>query len=276
MNKLFKRFAALSLTLVFMGLNLGGAVMATASVAKGYVASDTDIKPGMAVSLSADSNDSVQKVEKASTINRDKYLGIVTSIDQSVVTITDKQATVHVANTGQYDVLVSDINGEVKKGDFMVVSPVKGLLMKRSDVNQNDVSVAVALKDFSEASDISTSTVTTDTGTNREIRIGKLSAEISTKTIFNNESRQFLAVFGESLAGKPVSEVRVLIACILLFVILIAEGSIVYGAVTSSITAIGRNPLSKKSVFKQLAQTSVMALLILVFGAAGIYVVIWT
>lgn len=245
------------------------------SVSKGYQTSDTEIRTGMAVSLTADSNSDNQKVEKSSSANRDKYVGIVSDVDNSLVTFGSKYSTIFVANAGTGEVYVSDLNGEVKQGDPLVISPIKGILMKAGSSSMDTTSVAIALSDLDLASPQSKE-IKLDSGETKQVSIGSINAEFGLNSISSPNKQNFLSVFGESVAGKPVSEIRVLIACVILFIILIVEGSIVYGAVSSSITAVGRNPLSKKSVYKQLTQTSILAAAILIFGCVGIYVVIWT
>ncbi|MCA9333105.1 hypothetical protein KDA00_04520 [Candidatus Saccharibacteria bacterium] len=251
-------------------------VSAETSVSKGYLSKDKDLRSGMAVSLSDESSNEQQYVERTATSNRSKYIGVVTTIDQSVVTIRSEESTVYVSDSGQYQVYVSDLNGDVSQGDVLVTSPIKGVLMRLGDDGNGQTKVAIALSDFNDSQDIQTQTVQTSAEGSRTVKISRINAELSSGTVIKDEKKQFFSVFGESLTGKPVSEIRVLVACIILLLVLIIEGSILYGAVSSSITALGRNPLSKAAIYKQLVHTSFLALLILIVGISGIYVVIWT
>lgn len=255
---------------------VSGGVRAASSVAQGYISSDKDLKTGMAVSLAEESNNDQQFVVRASTTNKSKYLGIVTRIDDAVLTISDKSSTIYVSNSGQHQVYVSTVNGEVKKGDLLVLSPLKGILMKANMATVTDTSIAVALSDLN-SDNSNEQQVSTNDGTTKNVSVGRIDAEVITGTISNQQSdKNFVSVFGESLTGRPVSDIRVVIACIILLIVLIVEGTIIYGAVSSSIIAVGRNPLSRKEIYKQLVHTSLLSLAILLIGATGIIVVIYT
>ncbi len=271
-----KKYVLFLLTIIFALMLPASLVYAATSISKGYQTKSTDLKIGMAVSLGEDSTNDNQYVEASSVKNKQKYIGIVTTVDDSTVTISSGNSTIYVSNSGQHTVFVSDLNGEVKKDDLLTVSPIEGVLMKMNDSDSGNNSVAVALDDLSSSGSKSSKEIKLSDGTPRSIQIGQVAAEVNTVAVNNENSNKLLNAVGESLTGHKVSEVRIIIACTILFVILIIVGAIVYGAVSSSILAIGRNPLSKKSVYRQLGQASVLAISILLFGAIGIYVVIWT
>jgi hypothetical protein len=246
-------------------------------IAKGYYSTDTDLKTGMAVALSSNSTDQKQWVERASLQNKTKYLGIATSIDGNAVTITSSGASVYVATSGQNPVYVSNLAGTVKKGDALVLSPLKGVLMKKAS-KMADMTVAIALADANETSrNVITQEVVNNGGESRQVKIETVQAEINIGSVSaQDEQKNVLTTIGESVVGRPISTIRVVIAGVILLATLIIEGSIIYAAVSGSITATGRNPLSKNTIFKELLSTAGIGMAILAASMISLFVVIFT
>lgn len=272
-HSLFKnvRFA-LGLVVIVTSLmvSIVGPVSA-ASIAQGYTTTDSELVVGMAAALSSASSSENRVVERASTGNKSKFVGIVTTKDANLVTLTADGLPVVVATTGEATAFMSDVNGAIHKGDYLAVSPLKGVLMKAGDNEVN--AIGTALEDLSNTQ---TQQITTDSGT-RTIKIGTARIEISPTSIAlasNNQSSSILHNLGEGLAGRSISNWQVLAAMIIFLVILIIEGSLVYGAIHSTIIALGRNPLAHDEVYKQLFQVLLAVLGVLAFGMAVIYAVI--
>ena len=80
---------------------------------------------------------------------------------------------------------------------------------------------------------------------------------------------------GKGLLGKKVGEIRVVIALILFLIVLIAEGAIIHGAISSAITALGRNPMARKTIIKEMVRVIFVAIIVLVIGLASIYMILW-
>lgn len=275
-NNKIKRITLL-LSLFGLSLALLGATTfaITTSISKGYKTKDTGLVTGMAASLSSESTDQERLVEGATTANADRFVGIITTVDDSLVTFSGGATDVLVSTEGEVSGFVSDLNGEIKTGDFVSLSPLRGILMKSDDNRENRV-VAVALQD---SADISTDTkeISTSQGS-KTYKIGKLKLEISQSIVVNateSEKKSGLVLAGESITGKSVGQAQVLAALVIFAVVLIVEGSIIYGAIHSTVTALGRNPLAKKAVFRQLLQVSWIALVVLVAGFGAIYVILW-
>ena len=51
-------------------------------------------------------------------------------------------------------------------------------------------------------------------------------------------------------------------------------GSLIYSAVRSSLIAIGRNPLSKKSIIRGLFQVVIIGLMVFLSGIFGVYLLL--
>ncbi len=112
----------------------------------------------------------------------------------------------------------------------------------------------------------------------RVVKIGRVEVDIA---IGKNPVYQeklvapvFLRNFGESIAGKPVSSLRIYMSLSILIVSGAVASSLVYSAIRSSMVAVGRNPLSKKSIMRSLLQVVVISLVIFLCGLAGMYIIL--
>lgn len=280
--RLHIRKAASALLLISLGwalfvmssFILGSTSFAT-GISQGYATTDTDLRQNMIVALSADSSDTKPLIERSGTNNRGKTVGIVTTINSNLLTLTNSEAQVHVTTSGEAQTFVSDLNGEIKKGDFITVSPLLGIGMKAG--NQDTLVVGIALEDFNTSLATSQSVSTTQ-GSDRTVLVGTVRLSVEPQELAPGAKQQdtpFLLLFGKSVTGKSVTQVQVIVAMVLFLLLLIVEGSIIYGAIHSTIISIGRNPLARTALFRQLLQVSWMALLVLVFGAGAIYAVLW-
>lgn len=246
-----------------------------AGIAQGFESSDGGLQVGMIAALATDSTAEVPKVERASTSNKAKVVGIITTIDSSSLTFTSGGTKVYVTSSGESTVLVSDVNGAIKKGDVISVSPLKGIGM-RSNADEVAV-VGVALEDF-PSTNTTTREVNTNEGSKKTVVTANLRVSLDTKTVSTEQAAKatpFLLLFGESITGKSVSQNQVLISLVIFFILLIVEGSIIYGAISSTVTSLGRNPLARAAVYRQLLQVTWLSLVILVFGLGAIYVVLY-
>lgn len=228
----------------------------------------------MAVSLKNNSTSSNQEVEIATKDNKDKYVGIITTKEASSIAIGSSSTNVYVVIGGQALALATDINSLIKAGDSLSISPIDGVLMK-ADINETHV-VGTAMQDFDQGG-AKTQQLRQSDGTNIDAKVNYLKIEtgVRTKAQSADKSEPFLLLFGRSLTGKQVSQWQIVAAMVVLFIVLIVEGSIIYGATHSTIQAIGRNPLAKKAVYRQYVRVLVTALLILLFGGISIYAILW-
>ena len=100
---------------------------AVTPISQSYLAENV-LTEGTIVSLKENSTD---EVEPSNSKNVDNIFGIVVNADNSLLTISTKDATqVQVATEGTQSVLVSDINGDIKRGDHLTASPINGVAMK--------------------------------------------------------------------------------------------------------------------------------------------------
>ena len=85
---------------------------------------------------------------------------------------------------------------------------------------------------------------------------------------------EMLKRVGQAIAEKEVSPVRIYLSMGIAAVSLIAAIAVLYAGVRSGIISIGRNPMSKKSIFKALMQVILTSALILIIGLFAVYLLL--
>lgn len=268
------RFVAIVLALAMLGIFLVSAGAYVAAIARGYATDDAGLTAGMVAALS-ESGDSA--VERADQSSGKRIVGVVTTTDASSVTVASEDSQVLIESEGDVQAYVSDIAGAVNKGDLLMISAFKGVLMKGSDTATGTI-LGVAAQDSSSVaeSDI-TRYMYSEDGTTKTTQIVKLKINLNKQGA--NAGRTVdpspLSKIGESVTGKQVSDIRVLAALIIFILVLIAEGGIIYGAVTSAVTALGRNPMARKMIRREMLRIIIVAVGVLGVGLAAVYGILW-
>lgn len=272
--KNFKIYTKRSIT-SFIGLILILLLMQSAvyAIARGYTTDDSGLQNGMMVALST-SADGSNKVERASQENDQKVVGVVTNLDNSLVTVASGSAKVLVESEGEVGAYVDDINGQPKQGDLLVISPLKGILMKAGSGSTSPI-LGIAAADFSSASS-ETYNVQDSKGA-KNVQIAKVKINLNRQGAANVTAPvdSSLSRLGRSIVGKDVGEIRVVVALIIFFIVLVAEGGILYGAISSAITALGRNPMGRKIIRREMLKVIGIAFVVLLLGLAAIYGILW-
>ena len=99
---------------------------ATSNLSRAYD-SDGPIEPGSIVSLTSLES---KTVTLANTTNSDKIIGVAVGQTDSIIAVNPAADKVQITTSGGADVLVSDLNGDIKSGDKVAVSPFDGIGMK--------------------------------------------------------------------------------------------------------------------------------------------------
>lgn len=246
------------------------------TVSQGYGVTGT-VQKGMIVML--DPKDS-RKVTPLTNKSDKAMHGVVVSANDTVVSLGgDNSANqVYIASNGKYDALVSTQNGPIKSGDIISISALDGIGMK-ADAGQN-VILGKALGTFDGTKTVSGTATLATTGGNKQVAIGFVQIDIGISrnplavSVSGPPVPAFLRKSGDSIAGKPVSTVRLYISLAVLLITLFMTGSLLYGGVRSSLVSIGRNPLAKKSILRGLVQVVVLGLIVFVIGLIAIYLLL--
>ena len=261
---------AIILALVFVGLSASAQ-----TITQGYGA-DTVLQRGMIVGLK---KDDLRKVEPINSDQFDRLHGIVVSANESAVLLGSETEKVYVANGGRYAVMVSDQGGKISNGDYVALSSISGIGMKAGDYDPVIIGRAIEVYDPTDSAQvIGTATVKNSSGQERQIKIGRVTVDVAIgknpllKT--DNSLPSALKRASEMIAGKSVSPARVYISLVVLAMSALIAGSLIYSAVRSSLIAIGRNPLSKKSIIRGLFQVVIIGLMVFLSGIFGVYLLL--
>lgn len=208
-------------------------------------------------------------------------LGVVIPADNAKIVLTSetaKQKQVLVSNSGPMSVLVSNQNGPVKAGDYLSVSAVAGVAMKADDTQK--FVIGRATSDFNGSAGIIGNLKLKDTlGKESNVSIGrvKVDLKISSNPLYQKTASfvpAFAAKIAEGVADKPVSVARIYLGMAILAVTACITSIVMYSGIRSGMIAVGRNPLSKKSIMKSLFQTVIAGLTIFIAGVFAVYLLL--
>lgn len=245
------------------------------TITRGYdVDESTIVQRGMIVGLKLDD---LNKVEPINSADPNRIHGVVVGAGDASFVLAEESQSVFVASGGKFEVLVSDQNGTISAGDFVTASSVSGIGMK-SDENQA-VILGKAIDSFDGVSRKIAEAVVKDSQNNdKNIAIGRILVDISIRpnpNLRNSASMpSFLKDASEFIAGKPVNPVRVYMSLVVLIATVVVAGALIYSGVRSGMTAIGRNPLSKKSIIRGMLQVILASLIIFLIGLFGVYLLL--
>lgn len=263
---MYKKFIVVSL-LLLMGLT--SSVAAQTAATQTYM-SDDRIEPGTLVSLQPGES---EWVEVANLDNSDRLFGVVVRQTDSTIRLREQENGLFVTTLGKARAYVTDFNGPVRSGDTLTVSPIAGVAMKST--NDDDSIVGTALSDYDvEEGTLTTKEVRNSEGETQVANIGAINIQVNPEQGGMSIIPSFLASFGESVAGQPVSSFRLFTALAVMVVTLAASSVLLFGAIRSAIVAIGRNPLSKSFVYKGLFQVLAIVTVIFIGGVVGAYVIL--
>lgn len=273
------KFLALALLMGSVGVLLLGASQSVhaQAVVQGYN-SDSTLEPGMIVQL--DTTDT-SKVLPATQGNIYRIHGVIVPPNDAPVSLQGNTNTqqYYVATSGIYNVLVSDQNGPIQKGDYVTVSSLAGVGMKAS--SGQTIVLGKALDNFDGTSEVeSTTSLTLSNGKKVTVHLGKVSIDIS--IAHNPLYQQSLASsipnqlqkLGDSIAHKPVSLVRIYLSVLVLLAAVGIASTMLVTGVRASLIAVGRNPLARAHIFRSLIQITFTSLIIFVVGVFGVYLLL--
>lgn len=245
------------------------ASFAVTSLSESYANKD-DVSIGSLVSLQDDQTDIVMAADNT---NVDSLLGVVIASGSSLLTLSNgKSDQVQVATTGTLPVLVSDINGTVERGDHVTASPVKGVGMKAT-ANVRIVGIAQG-----KMTNVKTQTYKDSSGEQKTMKLGEVPVLVNVAYYFKEPDKTIVPAaiqnVANSLAGKDVGTVPILISAAIFLIMLIIVSSLIYSMIKASIISVGRNPLSQSAIYRDLIQLSGLVLVILGVGLVSIYLIL--
>jgi hypothetical protein len=254
------------------------AAQSTASAVQNYGA-DTSLQPGTIVRL-ADKTGT--KVAPAQSSNPKEIYGLVVPATNLSITVTssDLPNPVFVGTSGAYNALVSTEGGTIKAGDYITVSSIDGV--GRLAAPGEKVTVAGrATADFDGKSNTlgSVQLKTKGGGDGQKVALGSISLVIDIKDNPQEKSTKanvppFLEKLGEEIADKQVSPIRIYLSIAITGITVVVALVLLYAGVRNAVIAIGRNPLSKKTIVRTLVEIILAGFIILIIGLFTVYLLL--
>lgn len=220
-------------------------------------------------------------VKKATKDNLKSMFGVVVDPQQVPLRLSNEGVNneTYVAVSGTYNVLVSTEGGAIAPGDHVTLSSVSGVAMRAGTEEASVFGRAAAGFD---GKGVTRGSVTLrDVGGNPTDTVQLGSVPVTIEIIPNPNEKstkadvpEFLERIGQAIAEKEVSAIRIYISLAITAVSLITALVVLYVGVRNSVISIGRNPMSKKSIFRALIEIILTSVLILVIGLFAVYLLL--
>lgn len=263
-ERLLPIFAALICGAVFVT-----PAAAVTSISQGYTTTEA-IAVGSLVSLQKDSTDTVMP---SSTENTDSIIGVTINNGSSLLTLNNgDKVQAQVAMSGVVPALVSDCNGAISQGDQITASPMKGVGMKAT-VNAKVVGIA-------QGSMTNTTKITAEGAicNDTTVTLGQVPVLVNVSYHYNQPEKTLIPAslqnLANTVAGKRVSSLPIIIGAVIFLITIIIVASIIYSMIRSSIISVGRNPMAQSAVYRDVIQLSALVLGILGVAIIAIYLVL--
>jgi hypothetical protein len=263
-----------ALAVLFMSFTLFAPLHTWAStgVSQGFTTDQTNLVAGTLMGLSPNTH----SAEPALNTRSYQLLGLVA--DQPLIALSDGSKEVQITISGPARALVSDINGDIKTGDKITASPISGIGMKTIDAGQI---VGTAQADLSSVS-TTDRTITDKSGKSQIIKIGSIPLQVSVGYYAGLQDQgklasalpPFILTFANNIAGQQVSALRVLISLIAFIFGFVIVANMLQSAIRSNIISVGRNPLAKTALRRELVDVLTTALVILLLTVVIVYLIL--
>jgi hypothetical protein len=254
-------------TLIVAAVMLPAVTAAVGAIAQSYTTT-ADVGAGSLVRLVAKGGNAVEPATAPGGL-----VGV--AVNQPALQLSSGgTASVQVAVGGTAQTLVSDINGAVNVGDRITASPVAGIGMKAKATGEVIGSAQASLASVATT----TRTITDKAGKQTTIRVGMIPVAINVEYFSAGTSGNlsafvpsFLQDLANSVAGKPVAPVRVLLSLVVLLLGSIVVIVMLNSAIRTGIISIGRNPLAGPALRRGLVDVILAALGIMLIAGLTVY-----
>lgn len=186
-------------------------------------------------------------VQLATQDNANQLIGVIDNYP--LLSLSNGDKNIPVVLSGSASVFVSDINGTIRSGDKITASPLSGVGMRAKESGQIVGTATADFKDGQGAAKV----LTDKDGSTHTVHIQKLPIRVGV-AYYNAAGESFLPSFvqnaADSIAGKSVPIVRILIGMVILFLSFAYTIALTYSSTRSTIAALGRNPLGSKQIMR--------------------------
>lgn len=246
-------------------------------------AAEAPLSAGTVVQLTGKDANQVTVAKQSQLEN---MFGVVVDRSQISFRLTNDaiQNETYVAASGAYNTLVSTQNGPINKGDFVTLSAIDGVAMKAGTRDQQKTVFGRAQATYDGKGVVLSTAVLKDTSgkDTKTVQIGSIPVTVDIKTNPNEKEKistkanlpEQLQRVGEQIAEKEVSPVRIYLSIAITVISLIATIVVLYSGIRSGVISIGRNPMSRKSIFRALLEVILTSLLIVIVGLFAVYLLL--
>jgi hypothetical protein len=215
-------------------------------------------------------------VEPASDNTSELLVGV---IGKSLIDVDLQKDQTSIQTDGTIDTLVSTVNGNVKVGDRITTSTLKGIGAKLVGSGWT-VGVAQGSLDSKTPAAVE-STVTDANGIKHTVSVAHVPVLVKvtyfpqrgqddSKTVLPNAIQSV----ADSIAGRHASQAAVILGFLLLIAGLAIAGVIAAAAVKNGIQSSARQPLARPIIMRRMIQSFAMAVIILVTALVAALVII--
>lgn len=270
-QKLFSRNIAIGMIFLLTIFLIPGYLKAQ-SLNQGYK-TDEPLQKGMLVT---EKDDDSSKIVAVTHETLSKLKGVIIQQNDAPFTVAAEGENVFVSNSGIYEVLVSNENGQIKSGDYISISSLAGVGMKANE--DQALVLGRATTEFKGEGDSVGSTV--NGSTNQTVNFGRIPVAISItrnpwlKEENANSIPKVLQNVSVSIAGRQVNTARIWMAAAVFLGSILVTGVMLYSGARSSLISVGRNPLSKSVLMKGLMQVVALSLIVFISGMFAVYLLL--
>jgi len=173
--------------------------------------------------------------------------------------------------------LVTDINGDIEQGDYLIISPLAGVAMKDSLNSQAKKYIAIAAQSFNNKSTgVKSVPVELNNGQHKDISVGIMLANLvlSNRVDKANSKQNAVLVFTQRVAGKPVNNLHIIASAAVFLSTICITGLVLNGSIKGTFISLGRNPLSKSIILSNLFKVIAIGLVLLAAGMSMSYIIL--
>lgn len=254
------------------GANAAG----SGAISQSYTTTSPDIAQGTLLSLTAAGSGAVEPAQAGTGATN--LAGV--AVQSPLVELSNAgKNSVQVAVGGVAPALVSDINGAVAVGDKITISPLDGIGMKAT---QSGVTIGIAQASLHSVHTV-TKTVAGKNGHQVSVTIGLVPVAVNVTYYPAVQSGSLSTIVppvlqsaADSVAGRQVAPVRVLLAALALFLGFIITVVMVTTSIRSELVSLGRNPLARNTLLRALTDVLIAACGVLLVSLAAAIAVVWT
>lgn len=234
---------------------------------------------GTIVQLVPDQSNQVTVATRQQLTN---MFGVVVDRNQLPLTLTTEggvENETFVAVSGTYNALVSTEAGPIQSGDYVTLSAINGIAMKagteeaavfgRANGGFDGQGVTLGTMQIQDVNGAATQTVS----------IGSIPVTVDIRqnpNIISTEANlpDVLQRVGQQIAEKEVNPIRIYLSLAIAVISVIAAIVMLYAGIRNAVISIGRNPMSRRSIFRALLEVVLTALLILIIGVFAVYLLL--